>query len=137
MREFPEDAARYPGPDKDDEQELTKSAMRKAAREFMQMCGMEPTADSISQMTEVFIPCLRIMCERPWDPRGGTWRAAGRLGALADLKKKFDRVWYRYWLCNKPHIDSILDLINYAGFALRSEDDRWGSWGEPGSVDTD
>jgi hypothetical protein len=120
-----------------DEPVLTDIALRKESESFLKMCGLDPTADAVDQMIEVFIPCLRIMCERPWSKKVSTWRNGGRLSVLGDLRKKFERVWYRYWLCNRPHPDSIFDLINYAGFVLRSADDRWGSWGEPGSVDPD
>jgi hypothetical protein len=120
-----------------DEELLTEGAQNAQAAEFLKLYGMEPTADAVAQLNKVFIPCLKIMCERPWSKRISTWRNGGRLSVLGDLRKKFERVWYRYWLCNKPHPDSIFDLINYAGFVLRSDDDRWGSWGEPGSVDPD
>lgn len=121
----------------DDEPVLSEQGLRRAASDYMNLCGLNPTDDAIDQMTRVFLPCLKIMCERPWSKKVATWRSGGRLSVLGDLRKKFDRAWYRYWLCNRPHEDSIFDLINYAGFVLRSADDRWGEWGEPGSVDPD
>lgn len=105
-----------------------------AARLFMEELLMEPTQDAVEQMLQVFVPCLRIMCERGWDPNGGTWRRSGVLGILSDVRKKFERLWERGWINGKRHDDSAYDLINYVGMYLRSKDDRWGSWGEPGST---
>lgn len=111
-----------------------KSAVElEACVAFLQACGLDPIPDAVEQLQEVFLPCLRIMCERGWDPMGGTWRAAGVLGALADVRKKFSRLWERGWIKGVRHDDSALDLINYVGFYLRSEDNRWNEWGEPGT----
>lgn len=100
---------------------------------FIQAMGLDPTPDAVGQLHKVFVPCLKIMCERGWDPEGGTWRQAGVLGALADVRKKFFRLWERGWIRGIRHDDSALDLINYVGFYLRSDDNRWNEWGEPGS----
>jgi hypothetical protein len=92
------------------------------------------TPDAVGQLVEVFIPCLRIMCDpdHPWDPEGKTWRRAGRLGVLTDARKKFERLWERYWIHYTPHPDSGYDAINFIAFVLRSDDNRWNEWGEPG-----
>jgi hypothetical protein len=111
--------------------DMAQSA-RDAAFRYLQDIGLDPTPDAVQQLDLVFRRCLTIMCERPWDPEGGTWREAGRLGALADVRKKFQRLWYRAWICGKSHDDSAIDLINYTGFYLRSENNRWNEWGEPG-----
>ena len=90
------------------------------------------TPDSIGQLVDVFVPCLRIMVERPYEPRGALWRKAGIFGPLQDVRKKFDRFWYRTWTCGIRHDDSGFDMINFAGFTLRSEpDSRFGELGEP------
>jgi hypothetical protein len=103
-----------------------------AAEEFMNKMGMEPTPDAIGQLLEVFVPCLRIMCERGYDPTGGLWRKAGILGIIGDVRKKFERFWYRTWTLGIRHDDSGLDLINFTGFALRADpDSRFGDMGEP------
>jgi hypothetical protein len=102
-----------------------------AAVLFMKHCGLKPTPDAIYQLSEVFLPCLRIMCERPWDPDGGTWRSSGRMGILTDIRKKFERLWERGWRYGKRHDDSAYDLINYLGFYLRSSRSHWGEWGDP------
>jgi len=101
------------------------------AERFLKDCGLTPTPDAVDQLASVFLPCLAIMTRRPWDPNGGTWRESGVLGALADVRKKFKRLWYRGWVCGKRHDDSAYDLINFVGFYLRSEDNGWGEWGEP------
>jgi hypothetical protein len=108
---------------------------RDAAYSYLQDCGLDPTPDAVGQLTEVFLPCLRIMCERGYDPKGSTWRKAGRLAVLADVRKKFERLWERAWIKGKRHDDSALDLINYTAFYLRADRDRWGEWGEPGIPD--
>jgi hypothetical protein len=103
-----------------------------AAEDFLRKVGLDPTPDAVGQLAEAFLPALRIMCSRPWDPNGRTWRQAGRLGALADCRKKFMRLWERGWSNGKRHDDSAIDLLNYIGFYLRADAKRWGDWGEPG-----
>lgn len=102
-----------------------------AAFAFMSGVGLNPTPDAVAQLVEVFLPCLRIMCGRPWDPNGKTWRKSGRLGVLSDARKKWERIWERLWIHGKAHDDSVFDGINYLGFVLRSEDNGWGEWGQP------
>jgi hypothetical protein len=116
----------------DDDERAYMLTTRDAAVEFLDRCSLEATPDAIDQLTEVFLPCLRIMCERPWSPDGATWRKSGVLGILSDVRKKFERLWERGWKNSVRHDDSAFDLINFVGFYLRSEDNRWGEWGEPG-----
>lgn len=105
----------------------------KAAQHFLESCCLTATPDAIEQLAEVFLPCLQIMCERGWDPRGGTWRKSGILGAMTDAKKKWERFWERTWKHGKRHDDSGFDLINYIGFVMRSDPNSgWGQWGPPG-----
>lgn len=113
------------------EPELDLGDMGSAARAYLAACGVKSTPDAVEQLTEVFLPCLQIMCERPWDPNGGTWRKSGWLGIMTDVRKKFERLWERGWKHGDRHDDSILDLINYLGFLRRSRKSRWGDWGEP------
>lgn len=108
-----------------------KQEKEKAARAFLIACELTPTPDAIAQLSEVFLPCLEIMCERPWDPNGGTWRKSGWLGIMTDVRKKFERLWERAWRHGERHDDSIIDLINYLGFLRRSGASRWGEWGKP------
>lgn len=105
---------------------------RDAAREFMEQCGLEPTPDALDQLVEVFVPCLRIMCERGWDPNGGTWKKSGRLGIFLDVDKKFERLKWKVWEQDDEPGDSAPDLINFVGFLVRSPDNRFGERGEPG-----
>jgi hypothetical protein len=105
------------------------------AEQFLRHVGLTPTPDAVGQLVEVFVPCLTIMTERGYDPDGLTWRTAGRLGALADMRKKFFRLWERLWILGQRHDDSAYDLINYTGFCLRADKERWGEWGEPGPAD--
>ena len=106
--------------------------IRQAAVEFLDRCSMEPSPDAVSQLAEVFVPCLRIMTSRPWDPTGATWRKSGVLGILTVIRKKFERLWERGWKHGARHDDSAFDLINYIGFYMRSEPSSgWGEWGDP------
>jgi hypothetical protein len=102
------------------------------AEAFMRTMDMEPTPDAVGQLLEVFVPCLRIMCDRGYDPTGGLWRKAGVLGIIWDVRKKFERLWYRTWTLGIRHDDSGFDLINFTGFLLRADpDSRFGDAGEP------
>ena len=90
------------------------------------------TPDSVGQLVEVFVPCLRIMVERGYEPTGGLWRKAGVLGIIWDVRKKFERLWFRTWTQGKRHDDSGFDLINFTGMLLRADpDSRFGDAGEP------
>jgi hypothetical protein len=116
------------------EPEHIPQTTRDVAEAFLHQMGLSPTPDAVGQMVEVFLPCLRIMCDRPghpWATDGSTWRKSGVLGALTDVRKKFDRLWERGWIHGKRHDDSAYDLINFVGFYLRSEDNGWNEWGSP------
>jgi len=102
-----------------------------AGERFLRFSGLEPTPDAVRQLTQAFLPCLRIMCERPWNPDGETWRKSGRMGLLTDIRKKFERLWERGWMMGKRHDDSVLDLINYLGMYIRAGESHWGEWGNP------
>jgi hypothetical protein len=103
-----------------------------AAEEFMNKMGMEPTPDALSQLLEAFVPCLRIMCERGYEPSGALWRKAGILGIIWDVRKKFERLWYRTWTLGIRHDDSAFDLMNYVGMLVRADpNSRFGDAGEP------
>jgi hypothetical protein len=102
------------------------------AEAFMRAMHMEPTPDAVGQLLEVFVPCLRIMCDRGYEPTGGLWRKAGILGIIWDVRKKFERLWYRTWTLGIRHDDSGFDLINFTGMLLRADpDSRFGDAGEP------
>lgn len=115
---------------------LLSDEFESAARAYMIACGIEPTPDAVDQLNQVFLRCLRIMCERPWDPNGKTWRRSGVYGVLTDTRKKFERLWERFWTHGVRHDDSAYDLINYVGMVLRADPKSgWGEWGEPGGDD--
>jgi hypothetical protein len=108
----------------------------KHAHAFMEAVFGEDayTPDSIGQLVEVFYPCLRIMVERGYEPTGALWRRAGILGTIWDVRKKFERFWFRTWTLGIRHDDSGFDLINHTAFALRIDpDSRFGDAGEPAS----
>jgi hypothetical protein len=109
-------------------------AIYKHAHAFMSAVFGEDgyTPDSVGQLVDVFVPCLRIMVERGYEPTGGLWRKAGVLGIIWDVRKKFERLWFRTWTQGKRHDDSGFDLINFTGMLLRAEpDSRFGDAGEP------
>jgi hypothetical protein len=107
--------------------------MGDTAHQFLLDAGIEPTPDAVGQLLNVFVPCLRIMCERPYNPAGETWRAHGWRGCLFHAKGKMERLWEMAWRQGTYHNDSAFDAINFLGFYLRSQEDPpWGTWGEPG-----
>jgi hypothetical protein len=112
---------------------------RDAAWTFMEACGLKATNDAVEQMVEAFLPALRIICERGFDPNGGTWRDAGWRGLLHEIRKKNTRLHHRSWLRGLFDWDSATDLINYAGFyvRLKNQGAPWGNLGEPGSLSDD
>jgi hypothetical protein len=93
----------------------------------------DPTPDAVAQLTDVFVPCLRIMCERGYDPTGATWREGGWRSQLVDIRKKFKRLWFHGWIKGRFVPDHGFDLINYVGYYQRLEmtGEPWGEWGEP------
>lgn len=95
-----------------------------------------PNKDAIDQLMDVFIPCLKIMCERGYDAQGKTWREKGWRGVVHDILNKAGRIRYRSWLKNEFDRDSAIDLINFCGFYIRmnNEGEPWGTWGEPDSA---
>ena len=119
----------YPGQEQGHES-IPTSTTRDAAGTFMTQVGLDATPDAIDQLVEVFIPCLRLMCERGYDPNGKTWQKSGRFGAMHDVRMKFERLWERVWVRGIDPGDSGVDAINYIGFLLRSKHERWGEWGE-------
>lgn len=108
---------------------------RDAAIEFMERCDLEPTQDAIDQLAEVFLPCLRIMTTRGYDPDGATWRANGWRGMISKILDKSERIMFHGWKHGRFHADSVLDIINFAGFyyRLKHTGEPWGTRGEPGS----
>lgn len=118
--------------------DMEHSPLEVAIIAMMRAGGIDdPRPDAVAQMAEVFLPCLRKMCdsEHPWD---GLWKESGLFGALTDARKKFQRYWHRTWVKGIRHDDSGYDLINFLGFSLRAPThSRWGDWGEPGEVRQD
>ncbi len=117
------------------EQDMDNEAAREAAYDYFRKVGiMEPTPDMIGQMTDAFLPCLRIMYERGYDPEGSTWRNKGWRGLVHDILNKAGRLKFHSWRHSRFDPDSARDIINFAGFYLRLENQGrpWGEWGEPG-----
>jgi hypothetical protein len=118
----------------DDEDSVDNT--KEAAEEFLKYCGLDPTPDAVDQLVEAFLPALRIMIERGYDPTGKTWRDGGWRGLVYELRKKIDRLWYRSWLGRQFDKD-MYDVINYAGFYIRLKchGEPWGTKGEPDTAD--
>jgi hypothetical protein len=109
---------------------------RKRLETFLESLELTPTPDAIDQFFRVFLPALRIMCERGYDPAGRTWREAGWRPQLYESMKKMARIKFWAWSRTEPvmSLTEVPDLINYLGFYQRGieEDIRpWGEWGEP------
>lgn len=114
---------------------------QESARKFMMDCGVNPTQDAVEQLTEAFLPCLRIMCgenldgskRETYDPNGKTWQSEGWRGMLWKLRDKSDRLWYHGWRKGFYHPDHAPDMINYLGFYMRCvRENEWGTRGAPG-----
>jgi hypothetical protein len=105
-----------------------------AAYEFLDRCALTPTPDAVEQLIDAFLPALRIMCERGYDPQGGSWRESGWMGQLVEIRKRASRLVHNSWRHGRFDQNNAVDLINYAGYYLRikGEGKPWGSWGEPG-----
>ena len=102
-----------------------------AAHEFLTSIfgadGYPP--DTVGQLVEVFLPCLKIMVEHNW---GELWRKAGFNSLMTHMQSKFERYWERTWTQGTRHPDSGVDLINFVAFTLRTDpDDIWGCQGKP------
>lgn len=108
-----------------------------AAHEFMtDMFGADGyTSDSVGQLVEVFLPCLRIMNDKehhPWPEDGALWRKAGILPVMIFARAKWERYWERTWRRGIRHDDSGFDCINFLGFSMRADpSSRFGELGEP------
>ena len=106
------------------------------AKEFLEAIGLPANPDAIDQLARVFVPCLRIICERDHAPNGATWRRSGWKAQLHEAFKKMERLRFRYWLKSSPADDvETPDLINYLGFFMRGRMDKipaWAEWGKPG-----
>lgn len=114
---------------------LTHNGVTDEAEKFLVDCGLKPNADAVDQLVRVFLPALRIMCEREHDPKGQTWKESGWKPLLHEIMKKSGRLRYRSWRHSNKDYDSPIDMINYLGFLKRAWDDdlpMWGEWGQPG-----
>jgi hypothetical protein len=117
------------------EEAASEDRLREAAYDFMKAAGIDnPNPDAIGQLTEAFLPCLRIICERGYDPEGQNWRQKGWRGLVHDILDNAYRIKDRSWHKREFYPNGALDIINFAGFYLRMENSgpAWGSWGEPG-----
>jgi hypothetical protein len=102
------------------------------AFDYMQKCGLDPTPDAVGQLSGPFLECLKIMCERPYDPDGATWRAEGWRGMIWKSRDKITRMWHNGWTKGRFVNDDALDAINYLGFYLRIRGENGSEWGERG-----
>jgi hypothetical protein len=100
---------------------------------YLRASGLTPTPDAVGQLVEAFLPCLKIMCERGYDPNGANWREGGWKSQLVDIRKKFKRLWYHAWIKSTFVVDHPRDMINYLGYYIRLEmkGEPCGDWGEP------
>jgi hypothetical protein len=105
-----------------------------AAHEFLERCCLTPTPDAVDQLVDAILPALRIMCERGYDPEGGSWRESGWMGQMAEIRKRASRLVHHSWRHGRFDFGDAVDMINYCGFYLRLEGKGkpWGEWGEPG-----
>lgn len=105
------------------------------AADFLRAIGLPANQDAVDQLARVFVPCLRIICDRDHAGDGSTWRRAGWKPQLHEVFKKMDRLRHREWLhSNGDPACEGTDIINYIGFYLRGRMDKisaWAEWGKP------
>lgn len=120
-------------------EQTERAGFRESAKKYMMECGLQPTDDAISQLDEVFLKCLSIMCSRGYDPKGGTWKAEGWRGMLWKIRDKSDRLWFHGWRQGRFVPDHIYDMLNYGGYYVRlaHTGKPWGERGEPGGIPHD
>lgn len=108
-----------------------------AAYTFFRLVGIDPTPDAVAQLADGFLPSLRIMCERGYDPEGASWKEGGWRGLVWEILKRARRLRWYSWEHNNFHADTARDIINFAGFYLRMEckGEPWGEDGEPNRED--
>ena len=89
--------------------------------EILREMGIAPTEDHQEQLG-VFLQAFEIFVERT-ERHGDTWKASGWRGALFDMHKKMDRLWNEFMVSDSPpeDVDSALDLINFAAFFVRAQ----------------
>jgi hypothetical protein len=104
-----------------------------AAKVFLESIGLDPTPDTIDQLALAFVPALRIISERGYDPNGKSWRECGWRGQVYEIIKRCKRLMFNSWSNNRFDANNAVDLINYAGFYLRMKNigRPWGEWGDP------
>lgn len=105
-----------------------------AAYTFLDACCMTPTPDAVHQLVDAFLPALRIMCQRGYDPDGGSWKESGWMGQLFEMRKRMSRLVHNSWRGGRFDESNTVDMINYAGFLYRLEGKGrpWGRWEDPG-----
>jgi hypothetical protein len=70
----------------------------------------------------VFLKAWTIYAERQEEHGDQVWTASGWRGMLVDMRKKLDRLWFKYWgrvPTNEVNLDSAYDLLNYTAFFIR------------------
>jgi hypothetical protein len=82
---------------------------------------------------DVFMKAMLIYYERQEEHGDAVWQASGWKGMLVDMRKKLDRLWFKYWgevPTNEVNLDSAYDLLNYTAFFIRqveanNPDGKW------------
>jgi hypothetical protein len=96
---------------------------------------LEHFKESEPQMA-VFLKAWAIYAERQEEHGDRVWQASGWRGMLVDMRKKLDRLWFRFWNTNtRPKdldkaLDSAYDLLNFTAFFIRQVEAnrRNGEW---------
>lgn len=102
--------------------------------EAVPMDHLDKFKESEPQMA-VFLKAWSIYAERQEEHGDMVWQASGWRGMLVDMRKKLDRLWFRYWgnlppRDNDKALDSAYDLINFTAFFIRQveADKQNGDW---------
>lgn len=120
-----------------DNMEMYSVECREAAVQFLDRCSLNVTDEVVSQLVEAFLPCLEIISNRGYDPRGANWQAMGWRGLLKEIHKRMERIMFNGWRRGRFDANNTIDVINYLGYYYRRQHSgsEWGSIGEPGNLE--
>jgi hypothetical protein len=82
-----------------------------------------------AEQLDAILPAIKIIGERGGEGGRQVWRNSGVKGQVFHVFAKAERAFQQVIeQGQRPNPDHLLDLINYAAFALRLGDDLNGDW---------
>lgn len=107
--------------------------------DFVESQGEPARFKSGDPQMDIYLKAMLIYYERQDEHGDQVWQASGWRGMLVDMRKKLDRLWYRYWNQDSSvtpvedydkALDSAYDLLNFTAFFIRQVEagKRDGEW---------